>query len=472
MALLLIIEDEAVLARNIARYFEKLGHTAEVAHDGLAGVAAARRLLPDVVIVDYQLPGLDGLEVIHALRQIDAEVRCVMVTGHASVPVAIDAMKAGFMDLLTKPVALASLKAVVDRALAERSTRRALDYYQKKEADSASLEALAGESAPMQALRELVRTIAATEPADRSPGAPILVLGETGAGKELVARACHYAGPRASAPFVEINCAALPAQLIEGELFGHEKGAFTDAQARKIGLIEAADGGTLFLDEIGELDLSLQAKLLRVLENFRVRRLGALQDRQVNVRIVAATNRDLDQLVEAGRFRSDLLYRLRVFQINIPALRERGDDVLLLARRFAAQMAQRYGKPAPVLDAPACERLRTHPWPGNVRELRNVMERAVLLCRTGTLGADDLALGPRPAPALPRPAPGEAARPPAPAAGASLEAVERQHLLQALEQSHWNVTRAARRLDISRDTLRYRIEKHGLQRPAGLGEAD
>ncbi|MBP6764902.1 MAG: sigma-54-dependent Fis family transcriptional regulator, partial [Rubrivivax sp.] len=427
---------------------------------------AARRVMPDVAIVDFQLPGLDGLEVIGALRKIDAELRCVMVTGHASVPVAIDAMKAGYMDLLTKPVALASLKAVVDRALAERSTRRALDYYQKKEADESSLDALAGESGPMRALRDLVRTIAATEPADGTPGAPILVLGETGAGKELVARACHYAGPRAAAPFIEINCAALPAQLIEGELFGHEKGAFTDAQARKIGLIEAADGGTLFLDEIGELDLSLQAKLLRVLENFRVRRLGAVQDRLVNVRIVCATNRDLDQLVEAGRFRSDLLYRLRVFQISAPPLRSRGDDVLLLARRFLTQMAQRYGKPPPALDASASDALRAHHWPGNVRELRNVIERAVLLNQGNTLGAGDLALGPRPAASQPAGciAPG--------AVGASLEAVERQHLVQALEQAQWNVTRAARLLDVSRDTLRYRIEKHALQRPGGSFSAD
>jgi DNA-binding NtrC family response regulator len=313
----------------------------------------------------------------------------------------------------------------------------------------------------MQALRDLVRTIALSEPADGSPGAPVLVLGETGAGKELVARACHYAGPRAAAPFVEINCAALPAHLIEGELFGHEKGAFTDAQARKIGLIEAADGGTLFLDEIGELDLSLQAKLLRVLENFRVRRLGALQDRLVNVRVVCATNRDLDQLVEAGRFRADLLYRLRVFQINIPPLRARGDDVLLLARRFLAQMAQRYGKAPPMLDASACDALRAHTWPGNVRELRNVVERAVLLNQGQPLGAADLALGPRPA------APRAPSATQGPAGGASLEAVERQHLIQALEQAQWNVTRAARLLDISRDTLRYRIEKHGLQRPAG-----
>jgi DNA-binding NtrC family response regulator len=416
-----------------------------------------------VVIVDFQLPGMDGLDVIRALRKIDTEVRCIMVTGHASVPVAVDAMKAGSMDLLTKPVSLASLKAVVDRALAERGTRRALEYYQKKEADESTLAALAGESAAMQALRDLVRTVAMAEPADGTPGAPILVQGETGTGKELVARACHYAGPRAKAPFVEINCAALPANLIEGELFGHEKGAFTDAQARKIGLIEAADGGTLFLDEIGELDLSLQAKLLRVLENLRIRRLGALQDRQVNVRIVCATNRDLDQMVETGRFRSDLLYRLRVFTIAVPPLRQRGDDAVLLATRFTAQVAQRYGRPPPALSAGAREALRAHPWPGNVRELRNVMERAVLLCHADTLEAADLALVPRPAPSAAR----TAELPPAGPAGASLEAVERQHLLQALEQAEWNVTRAARLLDVSRDTLRYRIEKHGLTRPDG-----
>jgi two-component system, NtrC family, response regulator AtoC len=459
MAMLLVIEDEAVLARNIAHYFEKLGHTVEVAHDGPSGVAAAERAMPDVVIVDFQLPGFDGLEVIRSLRRIDAEVRTVMVTGHASVPVAVDAMKAGSMDLLTKPVSLASLKAVVDRALAERGARVALAYYRNKEAVQSSLDAIAGDSEPIRALRELVRIMAASEPADRSPVAPILVLGETGTGKELVARACHYAGPRASAPFVEINCAALPAHLIEGELFGHEKGAFTDAQARRIGLIESADGGTLFLDEIGELDLALQAKLLRVLENLRVRRLGSVQDRQVNVRIVAATNRDLDQLVQVGRFRGDLLYRLRVFQINIPPLRARGEDVLLLAERFLSQLAARYAKPAPALAASAREALLVHNWPGNVRELRNVIERAVLLNAGGALRAEDLVLGPRQAGAT------HGGRNGAEPATGSLEAVERRHLVRALEQAEWNVTRAAKLLDISRDTLRYRIEKHGLQRP-------
>jgi len=469
MANLLIIEDEVVLARNFARYFEKQGHEVQVAHDGVSGVNTAKQSLPDVVIVDFQLPGMDGLDVIRALRRIDAEVRLIMVTGHASVPMAVDAMKAGSMDLLTKPVALASLKAVVDRALAERGARRALDYYQKKDSDESSLAAMVGESAPMQILRDLVRTIASSEPTDGSPVPPVLVQGETGTGKELVARACHYAGPRAHAPFVEINCAALPAHLIEGELFGFEKGAFTDAQTRKIGLIEAADGGTLFLDEIGELDLTLQAKLLRVLENLRIRRLGALQDRQVNVRIVAATNRDLEQMVQAGRFRGDLLYRLRVFQIQIPPLRARGNDPVLLAQRFLGQLATRYGKRALTLDACAQRALLEHTWPGNVRELRNLLERAVLLSRGEVL--DDLSLGLGPnrapatsatsntaaAPALPTPVPDTGAT--------SLEKVERHMLVQALEQTHWNVTKAARLLDISRDTLRYRMDRHGLQRP-------
>jgi two-component system, NtrC family, response regulator AtoC len=462
MATILIIEDEVTLAKNMARYFEKLNHTVSMVHDGPSGVEAARRTMPEVAIVDYQLPGLDGIEVIRALRANDDQVRIVMVTGHASVPVAIDAMRAGSFDLLTKPVALAALRAVVDRALAESGNRKALQYYQGRQASEAGLDALVGESSPMRALRTLVRTLAISEPTDKSPVAPILVLGETGSGKELVARACHFAGPRAQAPFVEINCAALPAHLMEGELFGYEKGAFTDAQARKIGLIEAADGGTLLLDEIGELDMVLQGKLLRVLENLRVRRLGAVQDRLVNVRVVAATNRDLDALVAAGKFRSDLLYRLRVFQINLPPLRARGDDVLLLAERFVGQIAARYAKDVPLLDESAVRALRQHHWPGNVRELRNVIERAVLLGNAAQLSAADLALAPS---AMRGTELLSLEDDPAAAAGTSLEAVERRHLAAALERAGWNVTKAARSLQISRDTLRYRIEKHGLRAP-------
>jgi DNA-binding NtrC family response regulator len=383
--------------------------------------------------------------------------RIVMVTGHASVTLAVDAMKAGSMDLLTKPVTLANLHEVVQRALQERGERRALDLYRERDAKEASLDALVGNSPAMQSLRDLIRTVAATEPADNSPVAPILVLGETGTGKELVARACHQTGPRAKAPFVEINCAALPAHLIEGELFGHEKGAFTDAHARKTGLIEAADGGTLFLDEIGELDLALQAKLLRVLENLRVRRLGSVTDRQVNVRIVAATNRDLDAQVQAGTFRADLMYRLKVFQINLPPLRARATDIPLLAKHFLDQLASRYARTSLALDESALAALSAHDWPGNVRELRNVLERAVLVQRSGLLNAADLL--------LPVARPFAAANPIAVGSSStSLEALEREHLLQALNACNWNVTQAARKLEISRDTLRYRMERHRLQK--------
>jgi DNA-binding NtrC family response regulator len=460
LATLLVIEDELVLAKNIARFFEKSGHLVEVAHDGALGLEAAARVQPDVVIVDFQLPGMDGLEVIRALRAQEDCPRIIMVTGHASVTLAVEAMKAGSMDLLTKPVTLQSLKEVVERALSERGERRALDYYRQRDAQQASLDALVGTSAAMDSLRNLIRTIASIEPTDESPAAPVLILGETGTGKELVARACHQSGSRSKAPFIEVNCAALPAHLIEGELFGFEKGAFTDAHARKIGLIEAADGGTLFLDEVGELDLALQAKLLRVLENYRVRRLGALSDRQVNVRIVAATNRDLDEQVREGRFRADLMYRLKVFQIHIPPLRDRSEDVPLLARHFLAQLAKRYGRTELSIDERAISALVRHEWPGNVRELRNVLERAVLLQRTGSLSEASLNLGSVGRASAPPPRSADA---PAPAA-MSLDAIEREHLQRALDASGRNVSKAAALLGISRDTLRYRMERHGMQR--------
>ena len=458
MARLLVIEDELVLAKNIARYFERQGHDVALAHDGRAGLELAREGAPDVVIVDFQLPLLDGLEVIRELRRLDEEVRIVMVTGHGSINLAVEAMKAGSMDLLTKPLSLASLDEVVQRALRERAGRTQLRYYQQRENQHASIDALLGECAGMQKLRELVRAVAQSEPTDRSPAAPVLVQGETGTGKELVARACHLASQRAAGPFIEVNCAALPASLMEDELFGHEKGAFTDARTRKVGLIEAADGGTLFLDEIGELELTLQAKLLRVLEDLKVRPIGALQDRKVNVRVVAATNRDLAREAEAGRFRSDLVYRLTVFQVRIPPLRERGDDVLLLAREFLQRLAARYARPPLSLDDSAVDALRAYPWPGNVRELRNCLERAVLMQRGPLLQAEDLGLPEAPAGAV-----AQAAAQPA-AAPTSLDALERSHLVAALEAHHWNVSLAARALQITRDTLRYRMAKHGLQR--------
>jgi len=292
----------------------------------------------------------------------------------------------------------------------------------------------------------------------------VLVTGETGVGKEVVARALHYSGRRADKPFVEINCASIPAQLLESELFGHERGAFTDARERKLGLVETAQGGTLFLDEIGDMDLGLQAKLLKLLEEKSVRRVGSLRDQKVDVRIVAATHRPLETLVKEQRFRSDLYFRLRVVELSVPPLRERGADILLLARHFLAMHGARYGKPGLRLSAGAERRLATHCWPGNVRELRNVIEQAVLLAAGPTIELEQASLsvvgGPQSAAA-----PAAAAQIEAPDSS-RLDRAERALLLESLETTQWNVSRAARLLGVSRDTMRYRMEKFRLAPPA------
>jgi two-component system, NtrC family, response regulator AtoC len=453
MATLLVIEDEPTLAKNIARFFQQHHHTVEIAADGPSGIEAARRLMPDVAIVDYQLPGLNGLEVIRELHRNDEQVRTVMVSGHANVAVAVDAMKAGSFDLLTKPVPLKTLKEVIDRALAAATTRRALDYYRRREAEHGGIEAILGDSRPVQALRELIAVLVQHEPSDASPVPPILICGETGSGKELVARACHFSGPRAQGAFVEVGCASLPANLMEGELFGYEKGG--GHTERRVGLIEAADGGTLFLDEIGELDLGLQAKLLRVLENLKVRRIGSLTDRQINVRVVAATNRDLDALVRAGQFRADLLYRLRVFAVRVPPLRARGGDLWMLAQHFASLFSKRYNKPPTQMDPSAEAALMQHSWPGNVRELSNVIERAVLLCTDGRITSSDLQLVPAAAPVF------RDSQSDLPEFSRNDE-LERSHLVRALEETRWNLVSAANLLSVDTETLRARMDRHAL----------
>ncbi len=291
----------------------------------------------------------------------------------------------------------------------------------------------------------------------------VLISGETGTGKELVARAMHFGGPRAKQPFVELNCASIPAQLLEAELFGHERGAFTDARTRRAGLAEAAHGGTLFLDEIGDADPSVQAKLLKLIEEKTVRRLGSVRDTRVDVRIVAATHRALEDGIREGTFRADLYYRLRGVQLRVPPLRERGDDIVRLARHFLAEYGQRYGRPSMRFSPQAETMLLAHDWPGNVRELRNVAEEAALLGRSDSVGPMELgafAAGPRVAVAasvVPSEIPDE---------GIDLDQVERRLVELALAKAEWNVTRAAKLLGLTRDTMRYRIEKFGLVPPA------
>ena len=370
-------------------------------------------------------------------------------------------MKAGASDVLTKPVVLSELKTVLDKQVEVVRLRKQLAFQQMSHAGS--VDRLIGNSAQMVALRARIRRVAGFEPGGNATPPALLISGETGSGKELVALACHAQSPRATGPFVEINCAAIPAALLESELFGHERGAFTDARERKIGLIEAADGGTLFLDEVGEIDIALQSKLLKVLDEHKIRHLGSVRDFGVNVRVIAAANQSLQQRVQEGLFRADLLHRLNVIAIDVAPLRERRGDVTLLAGYFLEQIGRRYGKRGLEFTPEALKALNDYEWPGNVRQLRNTVEQALLLASENrTIGEQDIAL-----PVITS-APSTGGAPPG-ASKITLELAERELIEQALQKSGWNISRAARSLAVSRPTLRYRIRRHGLTLPAGEG---
>ncbi len=461
---ILIVEDEATLAKNIKTYLVCNGYEADTASSAEEGLARLDSFKPDAVLLDLRLPGMDGLAALARFRAADPNMNIIMITGHGSVETAVDAMKSGAYDFLTKPVSLMKLRLLLDKALGEERKQQALSYYQRRDAEYSRLDKLLGESEPMRLLKRKLSQVIEAERRLTDLDAPaVLITGETGTGKEVVARALHFSGPRRDKPFVEINCVSIPAQLLESELFGHERGAFTDARERKLGLVETAAGGTLFLDEIGDMDLALQAKLLKLLEEKTVRRIGSLRDQKVDLRIIAATHRPLESLVQEGKFRSDLFFRLRIVELAVPPLRARGEDILLLARHFLALHAHRYNK-ANLRLSPAVEQLlMTHRWPGNVRELRNVIEQAVLLAPGELIGTDQLNLCAVLGAARPEEAP-------APASGLltedfRLDKAERELLLKALETAQWNVTRAAKLLGVSRDTLRYRMEKFQITSP-------
>jgi two-component system response regulator AtoC len=344
-------------------------------------------------------------------------------------------------------VDLEELKLLADRARETRLLKQELSYYRRRATTDVGFEGLVGDSRAVHAVLERARQIAAL---DETP--PVLLTGETGTGKGLLARAIHAAGPRATKPFIEVNCTALPATLMEAELFGHERGAFTDAKESRAGLVEAAEGGFLFLDEIGDVDLAVQGKLLRAIEERAVRRVGSVRERKVDVRIMAATNRDLERAVGEERFRKDLYFRLAVIVLEVPPLRERGEDVLLLTEHFLRAFNAKYGKVVRELSAAARDLLLSYPWPGNVRELSHVIERAVLWSRGPTLDVEHLSLT-RPVGATDH--------------ADALPQRERTMIEQALRETGGNQTKAAQRLGISRDTLRYRLKKFGLQGSSG-----
>jgi DNA-binding NtrC family response regulator len=460
----LIIEGEATSARNLTQYLGRQGFEARAASSAEDGFAQIDNYKPDLLLLDFHLPEIDGLQALEKLRQRHPSLKVIIMAGNGSIQTVVDAMRAGAYDSVTKPIVLSELKLRLSRALREEGTNRALAYYQQSEAQDGHLAQLIGDSVPIQALRTKIGQLLDAE-RKLVEGAPaaVLITGETGTEKELVARALHFDGPRRERAFIEMNCASIPGPLLESELFGYERGPFTHARERKLGLAEAADQGTLFLDEIGNAEQGLQGKLLRLLEEKVVRRLGSLRDVKVNVRVVAATRQPLERRVQNDRFRSDLFFRLRGVQLELPPLRERGSDILLLARHFLAVHGARSGKRGLCLSAEAERILVDYAWPGNVRELRNTVEQMVLLADTTVIRRGHINL----CATLGRVEPAEGASLEAtiPQEGFKLEEWERHMVRKALEKTAWNVTRAAKLLGLTRDTLRYRIEKYSLSAP-------
>lgn len=449
----LLIEDETLFARAVIKRLRQAGYDCEGADTLAGGQAVIRQFMPDIVLLDMRLPDGSGMDLLAEL--IARGLPVIVMTAYGEVNDAVSAMKQGATDYLKKPVDLEELLLAIDKAQRSTTLKHQLDHSRQRDSHAAEGVEFIGESPAMQAVQNQIQRIAKlVSVADVAPPT-VLITGETGTGKDVAARLLHHFCKNSDRPFVHVDCASLPADLIESELFGHEKGAYTSAQGSRCGLIEAAEDGTLFMDEIGELPLTLQAKLLNVLERRMVRRLGSTKERPVPARFVAATNRDLQQMVLDGRFRADLYYRLNVLNLEMPPLRERGDDVLLLARHFAQQTARRYGLPHREYSVDAVQSMREYPWPGNVRELKHQISRGVLLSRGDEITAADLAL-----PFVDGIAGQDKA---ASSAATTLEEAEKMLILNALKQSGGNVSEAARLLGITRMTIRYRMEKHGIR---------
>jgi DNA-binding NtrC family response regulator len=438
----LVVDDEVSVRTSLTGWFKRDGYEVAAAESATAALARLRDAAVDVVLLDIKMPGMDGMDLQERIHQIDPSIAVVMMTAFASVETAVRALKQGAFDYVTKPVDPDELSHLVRRAMEQRRLARENDRLKEAMDDLTGRELIVGESPGMQKVLELVRHVARTD-------ATVLVRGESGTGKELVARAIHMNSARRYFPIVPVNCGAVPEDLLESELFGHEKGSFTGAQYRRKGKIEMADGGTLFLDEVGVISAKMQVDLLRVLDTREVTRVGGSRGVKVDFRVVCATNENLEQAVREGRFREDFYYRINVFTIDLPPLRERRGDIPALAEHIRARLARQMDKRITGFGEDAMAVLAAHDWPGNVRELQNAVERAMVVGQPPLIRAQDLPL--------------LAARG-RPAAGDALADVEKAHVAAILERTGWNVTRAADILGVDRVTVYNKMKKYGLAR--------
>jgi two-component system, NtrC family, response regulator AtoC len=449
---ILVVDDEQLIRWSLSDRLTQEGYRVVEAQNASEALEKHREGV-DLVLLDYRLPDSDGLTVLKKIKEANADTLVILLTAFSSVDLAVEAMKGGAYHYANKPFNLDEIALLVEKALETTRLRREVRTLRASQAQPYSLDRIVGDSAAVAQLKGLLQKIAA------SPASTVLLTGESGTGKDLAAKVLHYSSDRAARPFMNITCSALPEALLESELFGHERGAFTDARQQKRGLFEMADGGTVFLDEIGEMVPGLQAKLLRFLEEKTFKRVGGMSDIKVDVRVVAATNKNLEEEVKKGRFREDLYYRLNVLPIALPPLRARADDIPRLANYFVDSYNTEFRKRVRRVAPETMKRLQSYGWPGNIRELRNAIERAMLLADDEELTNKDFPLTTGSAPRLT-----EGVQ--LPAHGIDLESLERSLVVQALERSGWNQTRAATLLGINRDQIRYRIEKFKLERGA------